>query len=419
MTTTRLDAWRPVLPILVGASVMLTIAMGLRQSLGIFMPALTRDVGISVAQFTIAIAVQNLVWGAFQPFAGAWAVRWGYRPLMLIGSVLYVLGLLALGLAQGLTSVVIGAGVAIGIAMAFSGSAIAMAVAARAVTPAQRSMILGIVSAAGSLGALIAAPVGQIVNEHWGWRAGVFAFLVLSLLMLPSAWKAGRVDALPMPTPPGGQDLGARQVLMQALRYPPFIVMAVAFFVCGMQLVFLTTHLPAYLEICGMDPMLSAQALGLIGGFNVLGSLFFGWVGGRYNKLLALGGIYVSRSITLAWYFMTPPTPASTLVFASIMGFLWLGVSPLVSGWIADTFGVKWQAMIGGASFFSHQIGSFVGAFGGGLLYDMLGNYEMAWRFGVGLGLVAGIVQMAFAYRTGRPPDGPARPGVTPTPQQA
>ena len=164
-----------------------------------------------------------------------------------------------------------------------------------------------------------------------------------------------------------------------------------------MQLVFLTTHLPSYLAICGMDPMLSAQTLGMIGGFNVLGSVFFGWAGQRSNKLALLGGIYVLRSLALAWYFMLPPTPATTLLFGAIMGFLWMGVGPLVAGAVAEMFGLKWQAMIQGFAFMSHQLGSFLGAYGGGLIYDTLGSYTMAWRIGVALGLAGGIVQIAFA----------------------
>jgi predicted MFS family arabinose efflux permease len=169
--------------------------------------------------------------------------------------------------------------------------------------------------------------------------------------------------------------------------------------------VFLTTHLPSYLAICGLDPMLSAQTLGMIGGFNVLGSLFFGWAGQRWNKLALLGGIYIFRSLALAWYFMLPATPASTLLFGAIMGFLWMGVGPLVAGAVAEMFGLRWQAMIQGLAFMSHQIGSFLGAYGGGVLYDALGSYTMAWRIGVALGLAGGIVQVAFALiRPSQPP---------------
>lgn len=399
----RLATLRPVLPILLGASLMLTLAMGLRQSLGIFMPNLTRDIGIPVADFTLAIAVQNLAWGILQPFAGALAVRVGYRPLMVGGGVVYLAGLLMLAAANSIVPVIVGAGIAIGFAMACTGPALAMAVAARAVPAPVRSTVLGIVSAAGSLGAMIAAPVGQLLMQAQGWRIGLIGFAVMALAMLPAAWYAAKGDATPVPPSQAG-DVSAGAALREAFGSLPFVVMAVAYFVCGMQLIFLTTHLPAYLEICGMDPMLSAQALGFIGAFNVLGSLFFGWAGGRWNKLLLLGLIYFLRSLTLIWYFMAPPTPTGTLVFASIMGFLWLGVGPLVAGWIVDRFGLKWQAMLGGVAFVSHQFGSFVGAYGGGLLYDSLGNYTLAWQIGVAVGLAAGITQMLFSFaRSARP----------------
>ncbi len=398
-------ALRPSLPILIGASVMLSLAMGLRQSLGLFMPPLTRDTGITVSDFTLAIAIQNLSWGLLQPLAGAWAVRLGMRRLMVGGALLYILGLVLLASSTGLVGVILGAGVAIGAAMACNGSALALAAASRPVPVAVRSSVLGIVSAAGSIGAMIAAPIGQVLAQEWGWRVGVWGFAALALLMLPAAWTAGKVDALPLPHKPGEGD-SARAALGVALRNPLFVVMALTYFVCGMQLIFLTTHLPSYLDLCGMDPMLGAQALGVIGGFNVLGSLFFGWAGGRWNKLVLLGLIYSTRSLALAWYFMALPTPTSTLVFAAIMGFLWLGVAPLVSGWIADTFGLRWQAMLGGVAFVCHQIGSFVGALGGGLIFDLAGSYTMAWQAGVALGLAAGIVQAGFAWwrREGRPP---------------
>ena len=399
-----LRALRPVLPILVGASVMLTMCMGLRQSLGVLMPALTRDIGISVSQFTLAIAVQNLTWGFLQPFAGAWAVRVGYRTVMMVGALLYVLGMAMLATAHGMVAITLGAGLAIGASMACNGSAIAMAVASRSVHASIRSTVLGIVSAAGSLGAMMAAPFGQALSQEYGWRVGAYGFVLLALIILPSAWYAGRVDDLPSPPPAQGDQNSAWVVATQALKHPPFAVMTIAYFVCGMQLVFLTTHLPSYLDSCGLDPMLSAQALGVIGGFNILGSLFFGWAGGRWNKLLLLGGIYTLRSLGLAWFFLSDPTPANTLIFSAIMGFLWLGVGPLVSGYIAETFGLRWLAMLSGVSFMTHQIGSFVGAFGGGLAYDALGSYNVALQIGVSLGLTAGLVQMAFALaRSGKP----------------
>jgi predicted MFS family arabinose efflux permease len=275
----------------------------------------------------------------------------------------------------------------------------AMSVAARAVPERVRSIVLGIVSAAGSLGALLSAPIGQVLSQDLGWRAGLLGFVVLALFMVPAAWYAGRVDNIPLPKASSDQinDVSAGVAVSTAFSNASFVVMTCAYFVCGMQLVFITTHLPSYLQICGMDPMLSAETLGVIGGFNVLGSLFFGWAGGRWNKLALLGGIYVCRSLVLGLYFMVPPTPMSTLVFGAFMGFLWLGVGPLVAGAVAEMFGLQWQAMIQGLAFMSHQLGSFVGAYGGGLIYDAAGSYTLAWRIGVAVGLAAGIIQVAFA----------------------
>jgi len=396
---TLLRALRPTLAILIGASLMLSLSMGLRQSFGIFLQPLTRDIGISVSQFTLAIAVQNLAWGVLQPFAGALTVRYGFRVIMMAGALFYSLGLALLAGANGIVGVFIGGGVLIGMSLACTASAIAMAVAARAVPEAVRSTVLGMVSAAGSLGALLAAPMGQLLNEEFGWRTGLAGFVVLALVMLPAAWFAGRIDrvALPSKAPGGMADVAAGAAVATAFNNPSFVVMTLAYFVCGMQLIFITTHLPSYLLICGLDPMLSAQTLGVIGGFNVLGSLFFGWAGGRWNKLALLGAIYFSRSLVLAWYFMLPPTPATTLLFGAMMGFLWLGVGPLVAGAVAEMFGLQWQAMIQGLAFMSHQLGSFLGAYGGGLIYDQLGSYALAWRIGVALGLAAGIIQIAFA----------------------
>ena len=296
-----LQILRPTLPILIGASIMLTLSMGLRQSLGIFLQPLTQDIKISVSDFTLALAVQNLAWGFLQPLAGAMTVRYGFRPIMMVGSLFYIVGLALMAGAQGMLSVMIGGGVLIGTSLACTAAAIAMSVAARAVPATVRSIVMGIVSAAGSLGALLSAPIGQVLNEGYGWRTGMVGFVILAVLMLPAAWYAGRVDKVPLPprTPDQIADTSAVVAVKVAFGNASFVVMTLAYFVCGMQLVFLTTHLPSYLAICGMDPMLSAQTLGMIGGFNVLGSLFFGWAGGRWNKLALLGGIYIARSLIL------------------------------------------------------------------------------------------------------------------------
>src|SRR5258708_2293507 len=284
---------------------------------------------------------------------------------MMVGALLYIAGLVLMASAKGLVGVMLGPGELIGGSLACTAAAIAMSVATRAVPASVRSTVLGIVSAAGSLGALLSAPIGQVLSEGYGWRTGLVGFVILSLALLPAARFAGGVDKLPLP--PGTSDQmavpSAGVAAKIAFGNASFVVMTCAYFVCGMQLVFITTHLPSYLLICGMDPMLSAQTLGVIGGFNVLGSLFFGWAGGRWNKLALLGGIYVFPPLALAWYFLLPPPPPTPLLFGAIMGFLWLGVGPLVAGAGAEMFGLQWQAMIQGLAFMSHHLRRFFGAY--------------------------------------------------------
>ena len=394
-----LHTLRPNAAILIGTAVMLTLSTGLRQSLGLFAPPLTRDLALTMSDFTLAIAIQNLSWGLLQAYAGAQVVRHGYRALLMGGAVLYILGLILLATAQGAAGVILGAGMCMGIAMSCTASAMANSVASRAVPAQVRSTVLGMVSAAGSMGALISAPIAQTLSQGFGWRIGLWGFVLMALCMIPAAWFASRIDGIPLPPTKAGEIGGtsAMVALKAAFRHAPFVVMACAYFVCGMQLIFLTTHLPSYLALCGMDPMLSAQALGTIGGFNVLGCLFFGWAGQRWNKLALLGGMYITRSLVLILYFQTLPTPQSTILFAGLMGFLWLGVSPLVAGAVAEMFGLRWQPMIQGIAFVSHQLGSSLGALGGGLIYDAMGSYDLAWKFGVSVGLTAGVVQVAYA----------------------
>jgi predicted MFS family arabinose efflux permease len=226
--------------------------------------------------------------------------------------------------------------------------------------------------------------------------------VVISLFMLPAAFIAGRAGQLPNSSL-ADRDLTLGAALGEARRHSGFVVMSLAYFVCGLQLVFLTTHLPSYLTICGMDPMLGAQALAVIGLFNVIGSWGFGWLGDRYSKRALLGSIYITRSLVMAAYFMLPVSPASTLVFAALMGLTWLGVIPLVNGLVVQMFGIKFLSTLTGIAFFSHQIGSFLGAWGGGAIYDALGSYDRALQAGVIVGLIAGFAQLLAHDRpTGR-----------------
>jgi predicted MFS family arabinose efflux permease len=379
--------------ILIGAATMLTLAMGMRQSMGLYQPHIIKDLGITAADFSFAIALQNIIWGVTQPFVGMMVDKYGARPIAVTGAFIYAMGLFITLNAQSTLVLTLGIGVCVGLALSCCASNVAMSVTSRTVSPAQRSFAMGAVSAAGSLGLMLASPLAQGLINSRSWQVAMGAFIVLAFVMVPAAWSASKADELQSEKIAGPtQSMG--QALTEAMSHRGYIVMALAFFVCGLQLVFITTHLPNYLAICGIDPSVGAQALALIGLFNAFGSLAFGWLGGRYSKRFLLGGIYVVRSLILVAYFMVPPTVASTLFFAAAMGSLWLGVVPLVNGLVIHLFGLRYVATLTGIAFFSHQVGSFIGAWGGGLIFTMLGSYEWAWKGAVIVGILAGLAQM-------------------------
>lgn len=390
--------------ILAGAAILLSLAMGMRQSFGLFQPSLIREVGLTAADFSLAMALQNIVWGFSQPIIGAIADRHGGRPVMLGGVIVYTAGLVAMMFATSALLFIVGAGLCIGLALSCTAGSLTMSVTSRTVSPAQRSVAMGAVSAAGSLGLVIASPMAQALISTSGWQMALIGFLGFALVMLPCALFAGRSDAIEIDRADDtDQSVGA--VVQSALGHSGFVVMSIAFFVCGLQLIFLTTHLPNYLAVCGLDPALGASALALIGLFNVIGSYAFGWLGGIYPKQYLLGGIYIIRSLAIGAYFYFPATPASTLLFAAVMGALWLGVVPLVNGLVAQLFGLRYMTTLAGIAFFSHQIGSFLGAWGGGIVYDTLGNYDAAWQATVVIGLIAGVFQMTMNVRPPRRDD--------------
>jgi MFS family permease len=376
--------------ILVGAAVLLSLGMGLRQSLGLFLTPVTRDLALTAADFTLAIAVQNIVWGISQAPVGALADRFGLRVTMMAGAGIYVGGLGLMATARGAAALIV-SGVLIGIALSCTASSLVMTAVARSVPAERRSKTLGIVSAAGSLGTLMVPMTTQSILASHVWQFGAVFFVLLAAMMLPSGFFAGGADRMPMT---GGARVSMREMLGQAMRHRPFLVMSGAYFVCGLNLVFLTTHLPTYLAICGQDPMLSAEAIAVIGGMNCIGSLTAGWLGAQYPKHILLGLLYILRAFVFTAYFVMPPTPASTLVFAAAMGMLWLSVAPLVSGLVAEMFGTRYMATLLGISFVMHQVGSSLGAWGGGLIFTAYGNYDYAWKVGVLIGFAAGVVQI-------------------------
>ena len=375
--------------ILIGTALLLMLGVGIRQSLGLFLAPVTHDLGISAADFTLALATQNIVWGLSQALVGAIADRFGLRITMMAGAVVYVVGLAIMAAAQGTVALIISGGL-IGVALSCTATSLAMAACVRAVSPERWSKILGVVSAAGSLGTLLVPLATQALLAHEPWQIGALFFMLLAIAMLPAGFVAGGADRIPGHST---ASTSMREVLGEAMRNRPFLVMSGAYFVCGLNLIFLTTHLPAYLAICGQDPMLSAEALAVIGGVSAIGSLLTGWLGSRYPKHIILGLLYILRAVIFAAYFMLPPTPTNTLLFAAAMGLLWWpGLAPLIGGLVAEIFGTRYMATLLGLSFVVHQVGSSLGAWGGGLIFDFSGSYDAAWQIGTVIGFGAGMI---------------------------
>jgi MFS family permease len=377
--------------ILIGTALLLALGMGIRQSYGLFLTPVTQDLAVTAADFTFALAIQNIVWGLSQALVGAAADRFGLRLTMMAGAAIYVLGLVVMAAAQGALALIVSGGL-IGIALSCTATSLAMTACARAVSEQQRTKMLGVVSAIGSLGTLVVPLTTQGLLAHHPWQIAVLFFVALGVAMLPAAFWAGGADKMPGHGP---AKTSMSTVLGTAMRNRPFLVMSGAYFVCGLNLVFLTTHLPAYLAICGQDPMLSAEALAVIGGTSAIGSLATGWLGSKYPKHVLLGLLYILRAVMFAVYFAMPPTPTSTLVFAAAMGLLWWpGLAPLIGGLVAELFGTRYMATLLGISFVVHQIGSSLGAWGGGLIFDLTGSYGPAWQIGTLIGFGAGVVQI-------------------------
>jgi predicted MFS family arabinose efflux permease len=403
---------RSMIILLVLSGLIISICMGLRQSLGLFMRPMTAELGISAAAFGFTIALQNIVWGISQPFVGALADRYGARPILFGTALLYAGGLLLLIFAKALPGGLEIAGTLAGIGTAGCGFGVLIGTVSRATPPEKRSQTVGLVAAAGSLGTMVLAPLGQWLINGFGWKAAMVAFAAIAASMAIFSLAIREQPIAQSGSAAVKQDLGA--AVREALGHRGFIYMTLAFFACGFQLVFIATYLPSYLEYCGIAPGVGASALALIGLFNTIGTYTFGLLGARYSQKHLLAMIYLLRTLFIVVFLLLPVTATSTLVFASAMGFLWLGVAPLVTGIVGRVFGLTHFNTLYGIVFFSHQLGSFFGAWMGGVLFDRMGNYNFAWGALIVIGLTAFTLQWFMDERPPRERSFTPRPEAVP-----
>ncbi len=381
---------RAMLLLLVLSGVIISICIGLRQSLGIFMRPMTLELGLSAATFGFSIALQNIVWGLSQPFVGAVADRYGARPVLIATALIYATGLALMVFAQVFPGALSLAGFLAGIGTAGTGFGVLIGTISRVTPPERRVQTVGLVSAAGSLGTMVLAPMGQWIIDGFGWKSAMFAFAAvaasMAVLALPLREPRHAVSTAAKP-----QKLG--EALREAMSHRGYLFMTAAFFACGFQLVFITTHLSTYLQVCGVPPGVAASALGLIGLCNAIGTYGFGLLGARFSQKHLLALIYLLRTLIIVVFLIAPISQASTLIFAAAMGFLWLGVAPLITGIIGRVFGLTHFNTLYGIVFLSHQVGSFFGAWMGGVVFDRFGSYNVAWGALIAVGLTAFTLQ--------------------------
>jgi MFS family permease len=377
------------------AAVIVTLAMGVRQSFGLFLPQMSVDIGISRSDFGLAMALQNLLFGLVQPFVGALADKHGAGRVVLAGALLYALGLIGAAFATDAIGLHISFGIFIGMAQSATTFVVVLGAVGRVVSPEKRSSAFGIVTAGGSLGQFLVVPLASRLLRDIGYHETLLIMAVMvglcGLLAIGVAGRAGSSGTEEV------EQQTAREALQEAVVHRGFWLLNAGFFVCGFHIAFIATHLPAYLDDQGLGTNIGWQVLALVGLFNILGSYVFGRAGDVLRQKYVLSALYVARSVVIALFLFVPLSHASALVFAGAMGFLWLGTVPLTSGIVGRIFGIRYLSMLYGIVFLSHQVGSFFGAWVAGLIFDATGSYNIAWGISIALGLFAGLVHLPIA----------------------
>lgn len=383
--------YRPATVIAAGCLVAM-IAFGIRSTMGLFTVPVSEASGWGREVYGLAMALQNLVWGMAQPFAGMLADRFGSMRVVMAGAVVYAAGtaLMAVTGSQGL--LYLGGGVLMGIGIATTSFSLIMAAFGRVVAPQRRSWAFGLATAASSLGQFLFAPVGQGFIAAYGWQTALVLLAALCLLMMPLATPLGAAGSGRPASVAGELDLSIAQALKRAFGHTSYLLLVFGFFVCGFQVAFITVHLPPYLVERGVSADLAAWAIGIVGLFNIAGAYLAGLFGGRHSRRLGLAFIYVARSVVTTAFLLIPISSASTVIYTALMGLLWLSTVPLTMGLVTLMFGTRYMATLYGFVFLSHQVGSFLGVWLGGWFYDRYGSYDPVWWMGVALGLFAAVV---------------------------
>ena len=380
-----------VFAVVLAACLISLVGFGTRSSFGLYLDPMTIANGWSRETFALAMAIQNLLWGIGVPVAGAIADRYGPGLVIAVGAVIYGMGVAGMAVSDSGLALHLSAGLLVGTGVAFTSFSLALAAIARVVSPERRSLALGFGTAAGSLGQVVFSPFSQALISSYGWYDSLVLVSFITLVMIPLAFtlpSTGRAPGEPH------SDQTMSEALGEAMSHRGYVLLTIGFFVCGFHVAFLTVHFPAYVTDLGLSPHVGAYALSIVGLVNIAGSFAAGIVGQRFSKKSSLSVIYFGRAVVIAGLLMAPVSEATIYVFATAMGFLWLSTVPLTTAIVAQIFGLKFMATLFGVVFFSHQLGSFIGVWLGGMLYDRTGSYDMMWWAGIFFGVFAAIVHL-------------------------
>lgn len=384
---------KTILYMMIATAFILALSLGVRHGFGLYLAPMSAEFGWGHGVFSLAIAMQNLIWGAAQPFTGILADKYGTKIVVAVGGVLYVIGLGLMAVSSTGLLLNLSAGLILGLALSATSFSVLLSAVGKVVAPEKRGQAMGIASAAGSFGQFLMLPTTLLLIINFGWVGAILITAILVAFIIPLAWliKANPVETTAVPAT---AQLSFKQVTKTALSSSSFLWLAAGFFVCGFQVVFLGVHLPSYLIDHGFDVKTGTIFLALVGLFNVFGTYGAGWLGDRYSKTKLLMGIYGLRGIVIILFLMLPLTHLSVYLFGIVMGVLWLSTVPLTNGLVAKMFGVKYLSMLTGIVFFTHQIGSFLGGWLGGLNHDLTGNYNAVWIFSILLSLFGVVVHL-------------------------
>ncbi|MFW1742412.1 MFS transporter [Acinetobacter johnsonii] len=390
MSETRFS--KPLIYMLIGSAIILALSLGVRHGFGLYLVPMSDEFSWGHNVFSLAIAMQNLIWGAAQPFTGALADKYGSKIVVAVGGVLYTIGLLLMAVSSTGWLLNLSVGLILGLALSATSFSVLLSAVGRAAPPEKRSLAMGIASAAGSFGQFIMLPSTLLLLQNFGWSAALVVSALLIAMIIPLAWML-KAPAFVVPNASTNQvQLSFKDILVIAKNHKPFWFLSLGFLVCGFQVVFIGIHLPGYLIDHGFNATTGTVFLALVGLFNIVGTYTAGWLGGKYSKPKLLMGLYGLRGIAIIAFLMLPLSTVTIYSFGVVMGLLWLSTVPLTNGIVANMFGIKYLSMLSGIVFFTHQVGSFFGGWLGGVNHDVTGNYDLIWLFSIILSVFGVLV---------------------------